>query len=349
MDYKEKVKMFNDVFAPKPAEKILFLYDTPHENIKDLETWRERREMVQDWYKTFKILGEEKDFYVDIMEFEATGVHNSPLPKKILDSIKKSNLVIAMTEFSASSSLVPISWAKGSKTRCASMPGVEKRMEETVLKADYKKVQTYAKALDKFLTNAKSAEIVFSMGDKLIIDLRNRNTLLEAGDCTKAGQFINFPSGEVCKAPYEATPDEINKYGISKTEGVWPVDYDRELIKYVIKNNKIVDIIGNGKKAVEMKKFFNVDDTRGNIAELGIGCNPKAVVSGNVLEDEKVGLHIAYGHSTHLGGKVKSDIHIDIVHAKGCPVEGTTLTLINSNGSKIDLIKDSMLRYELLK
>jgi len=51
-----------------------------------------------------------------------------------------------------------------------------------------------------------------------------------------------------------------------------------------------------------MRIFFAENDTRRNIAELGIGCNPKAVITGNILEDEKVGLHIAYGMSSHLGG-----------------------------------------------
>ena len=84
------------------------------------------------------------------------------------------------------------------------------------------------------------------------------------------------------------------------------------------------------------------NNTRRNIAELGIGCNPQAVVTGNPLEDEKVGLHIAYGMSTHLGGKIKSDMHYDIIHAKGCPTEGITLTLINKNGTKTELIQNSM-------
>ena len=97
-----------------------------------------------------------------------------------------------------------------------------------------------------------------------------------------------------------------------------------------------------------MKKFFDENETRRNVAELGIGCNPKAVVIGKILEDEKVGLHIAYGKSTHLGGKVDSDMHLDIVHTKGCPVEGTTLTLDNLDGSKTELIKNAMLQYELL-
>ena len=29
--------------------------------------------------------------------------------------------------------------------------------------------------------------------------------------------------------------------------------YDGELVKYVVKNNRIVEIIGNGKKAEEMR------------------------------------------------------------------------------------------------
>ncbi len=91
------------------------------------------------------------------------------------------------------------------------------------------------------------------------------------------------------------------------------------------------------------------NDTRRNIAELGIGCNPKAVVTGNVLEDEKVGLHIAYGMSTHLGGKVKSDVHSDICYSKGCPVEGTTVNLINGDGSKTEIIRNATLRYNLLR
>ena len=88
----------------------------------------------------------------------------------------------------------------------------------------------------------------------------------------------------------------------------------------------------------------------GYIAELGLGCNPKAIVTGNVLEDEKVaGLHIAFGMSTHLGGKVKSDVHQDICYPKGSPIEATTLTLKDKDGSKVELIQNAELKYNLLK
>ena len=349
MNYEEKIKLFQDVFAPKAGEKILFLVDIPHDNINDNKKWKERREMAKEWFKIFTELGKESNFSVDMLEYKATGVHNSLIPKNILSAIETSNLFIAMTEYSASSSLLPLVKNKNIITRGASMPLVEKRMEETAFKADYKKVQQYASAIEKMLNKTIGAKVLFSTGDKLYIDLRNRNALSEAGDCTKPGQCINFPSGEACIAPYESAPDEVEKFGASKTEGIWPVTYDGELIKYIIKNNKIVEVIGNSKKANEMRSYFNENYTRANIAELGIGCNPKAVVTGNPLEDEKVGLHIAYGTSTHIGGKVKSDMHLDIIHVKGCPIEGIKLTLIDKDGSKIEIIQDSMLRYDLLR
>jgi len=64
-----------------------------------------------------------------------------------------------------------------------------------------------------------------------------------------------------------------------------PVDYDGELVKYEIVKNKIIKIIGEGLKAEEMRTFFNEEKSRRNISELGIGCNPNAIVTGNVLEE----------------------------------------------------------------
>ena len=348
MKTEEKIKMFNDVFAPKKDEKILFLVDKPHDGINETRSWAERREMVQDWYKTFKEISKKIGFSVDILEYKATGSHNSPIPKEIIDAVKNSHLVIAMTEYSASASLVPICRVEGSITRCASMPMVEKRMEKTAFNADYVQVKKYATGIKKILNDAVGAEISFSTDDSLFLDLRNRVAESECGECHNPGQFINFPSGEGWKAPYEATAEEIDEFGESKTEGILPVKYEEELVKYVVKNNRIVEVIGISKKADEMRAFFVETDTRRNIAELGIGCNPEAVITGNILEDEKVGLHIAYGMSSHIGGKVKSDMHLDICYSKGCPVEGTTLTLINKDNSKVELIKDAMLQYNLL-
>jgi aminopeptidase len=349
MNREEKTKMFNDVFAPKSGEHVLFLVDIPHDHIKDNIAWKERRTLAREWYTTFTEMGATTGFSVNIVEYKATGLSNATIPHEIITLARKAHVVLAMTEYSASASLLAVCRSKNSITRCASMPGIERRMEETAFTADYQQVKRYALCLANMLNDSDGAEIVFSTGDTLYIDLRNRVGDADTGDCTQTGQFINFPSGEACTAPYEAEHNEIDEFGHSKTQGIWPVRSHGELMKYVVKNNRIVDIIGNGMQAEEMRIFYTENDTRRNIAELGIGCNPKAVVTGNALEDEKVGLHIAYGMSTHLGGKVTSDVHQDICYAKGCPVEGTTVHLLHRDGSKTEIIRKAMLQYNLLR
>ena len=133
-------------------------------------------------------------------------------------------------------------------------------------------------------------------------------------------------------------------------ERIKPMYLNGEIVRCVIKYNKIIEVIGKNTKAVELDKLFKENDTRRNIAELGIGCNPRAVVTGNLLEDEKAsGLHIAYGTSAHLGGKIQSDMHQDTCYAKNLPIEAKSLTLINNDGIKTRLINNAKLRYKILK
>ena len=55
-----------------------------------------------------------------------------------------------------------------------------------------------------------------------------------------------------------------------------------------------------------------------NIAELGIGTNEKAIVTGVVLEDEKAmgTVHVALGDNASMGGTVHAPIHLDGVVLK---------------------------------
>ena len=50
-----------------------------------------------------------------------------------------------------------------------------------------------------------------------------------------------------------------------------------------------------------------------NIAELGIGTNDQAIVTGAILEDEKVmgTVHIALGNNISMGGTCDVGIHLD--------------------------------------
>ena len=52
-----------------------------------------------------------------------------------------------------------------------------------------------------------------------------------------------------------------------------------------------------------------------NVAELGIGTNEKAILTGNILEDEKIlgTAHVAFGASAAIGGNVQVPVHLDCV------------------------------------
>ncbi len=350
MNEQERIRLFEQVFSPKSGERILILTDEPHDDVSDNESWIERRKMANDWYLTFEEMSENKGFSVENSSFPATGTNNKQIPDETKKLVRKYNLVIAMTEFSATSSLAPIRLEKNLNFRCASMPGVERRMEDTSLRSDYSKVQQYSLAIEEILKNVVAAEIDFSNGDHLLLDLRNRKPLADLGDCTKPGQTINLPSGETCITPYEAVDDEKDVFGRSKSKGILPVKYDDGIIQYHIIDNRISKVDGCGTKADEMDRFFQDKACRRNIAELGIGCNPDAVVTGNVLEDEKVpGLHIAYGMSSHIGGKVSCDVHQDICYPKKAPIQAVSLVLIHTEDHKTELINEKGLRFEILE
>ena len=73
------------------------------------------------------------------------------------------------------------------------------------------------------------------------------------------------------------------------------------------------------------------------VGELGIGLNPRARLTGNLLEDEKAGktAHIAFGHNTDMPNGVNdSKTHRDFLFYN------PTFEVEYLDGSKKTIIKD---------
>jgi leucyl aminopeptidase (aminopeptidase T) len=356
-------KLFTDVFDPQPDETALMLLDTPHGHIADTPAWAERREMAQRWYQALAQLSAKRRFRIlPLASYPATGAHNAQLPAEGLqadtavvleDLAAQATLVLALTQFSASAPL--IGWTqRWPRLRAASMPLVAPQMETTALAADHAQLARRCAALRDRLNRAEYAHIRFSNGDKLTLDLRFRSAHVDDGQLhpnKTPPRLVNLPSGEAYKAIYEGEQSGMP----SQTRGVLPVEWRNEIVRLEIDRNRVIDVLGRGEAAADLRSVLALDGARRNIAELGLGCNPNARVWGNVLEDEKAGPHIALGRSEHLGGVTGPDafedprhiLHHDFVYARQSPIFMAELNLIGVGGQSDQLVLNGNYSEEL--
>jgi hypothetical protein len=347
-------KLFSDTFDPQPGETALVLIDTPHGAIGDTPAWERRRAMAQRWHAALRELGKRRGFHVlALASFPATGSHNAQLPEQglqdgalmPLDSLaEQATLLLALTQFSASAPL--IGWTQRfPRLRVASMPMIAPEMEETALAADYAQVARSCARLRDRLAVAAYAQISFSNGDTLTLDLRYRTAHVDDGQLRpdKAPpRLVNLPSGEAYTAIYEG--EHVGDP--SATRGVLPVEWRGGVVRLEIEHNQVIDVLGRSKAAGDLRAFLALDGARRNVAELGLGCNPKARVWGNVLEDEKAGPHIALGRSEHLGGVTGPSAfedpryvwHHDFVYARASTIHIAELTLTDERGIADQLV-----------
>lgn len=347
-------KLLLDVFHPEKDEYILVMSDVPGPLVVDNSEWLDRRKMAQEWHVAFDKLSKRIGYSVlPLLNYEATGGYHSDIPLTmgspitLNEGLSKATLAVSFAEYSITSFL--LNWTKNhDDSRVASLPLVSKKMEDTALSADYTEIKERCDIIANLMSSAIGAEITFSTGHSWYVDLRFRDLVIDDGQLPrnkKGTRVINLPSGEVCKTPYEGEKEGLK----SNTRGQIPLMLDGELTILTVDNNVIVDVVAKTKEHIlKWKTYFSEDMARANIAEFAIGCNPKAVVWGNVLEDEKAGFHWAYGRSDFLGGTISPSrfncqanvTHRDIVYSKETAVGVSNLDLLYANGSREKILSD---------
>jgi hypothetical protein len=105
--------------------------------------------MAKEWHEGLVQMSTRFDFDVHpLFTYLATGQHSAPLPEEgkiggqlvyLEDVLADTNIVIALTEYSATAPLIEFTQSCPS-LRAASMPTVTKAMEQTALAADYGEV-----------------------------------------------------------------------------------------------------------------------------------------------------------------------------------------------------------------
>ncbi|MFC1726024.1 aminopeptidase [candidate division KSB1 bacterium] len=194
--------------------------------------------------------------------------------------------------------------------RIATLPGITEDMMIRTLNADYHRIAEVTIKLAEILTRAKTAHVTSPTGTDIILPIDGRAADPDTGLVHNKGDFSNLPAGEAYLAPVE-----------DKSHGVIVIDgamaglgmLQDSHIRIKVEKGYAVEITG-GKEAEELNKLVDqFGKPARNIAELGIGTNFKARITGNVLEDEKaVGtVHIALGDNISMGGNVKVPSHLD--------------------------------------
>jgi hypothetical protein len=367
----ELVALVQRVFQPQPGERALaILVDLPDAKVPDDANWAARRDMAAAWAAELTAHRADLGLATHLVVYPNVHTNNGDLPERAwlhnggpLPSVEALNpatsisftdlyaghpILIALTKFSATAPLKLA--AKTQPIRAATMPGFRADMIPA-LRLDYTEVNRRVELLKDLLDRAEGAAFRFGTPAgpcDLHVDLRHRTGHASGGLLPKPGVAGNLPSGEAYIVPYEG---EIEG-DPSRTAGVMPVQFGSEVVRYRIEGNKALEVLSEGPTSREEAAHLAQEPAYGNLAELGLGVLAAFGVKpiGEILLDEKLGLHLAFGRSDHFGGQVgpaqfsshDAVIHIDRVYVPETQpdVKVVAVDLQMGDGTTVPLMRD---------
>jgi leucyl aminopeptidase (aminopeptidase T) len=205
--------------------------------------------------------------------------------------------------------------------RGATLPGVTADMLARMMAIDFDALKRRTLAITRLLDEADEAHVTCRHGSDLTLDLTQRRGLADYGEISSGNSFGNLPAGEGFVAPLSAggtlAATSLASLGISPE----PVLLSVEAGHLTAANGPL------GPDFIQRLQAHGPNGT--NVAELGVGTNDAAILTGNVLEDEKIlgTVHVAFGASAGIGGTVSVPIHLDVVVVEPTLHVGGTLVL----------------------
>lgn len=199
--------------------------------------------------------------------------------------------------------------ANNQGARVASMPSITEEAMVRTLQGVNEALKVRADRYAALLNEAKEVRLTTPAGTDLTFSIEHRPATADGGDLSLAGAFGNLPAGEAFVAPVEGTAE-----GTLVIDGSMAgIGLLAEPINIQVENGLAVRITG-GQEAVQLEEIIApFGEAARNIAELGIGLNEYARITGLVLEDEKAmgTVHIALGDNSTFGGTVEVASHLD--------------------------------------
>lgn len=321
------VALIRSAFPRRHEDRAIgILVDVPRDAARDTPDWAARRRMAADWHAA--LIGSRGAIpaeAVHLVAYPDVGSNNADLPADAVlvegtlpetaerlpscgrtvpfeSVLRDTQILLAPTEYSTTAPLKVAGKRFG--FRAATMPGFAASMIPA-LRVDYAEVARRVDLIKERLDRAEAADIRFAADDgrdfAMHFDLRHRSAHASSGRFVEPGTAGNLPSGEAYIVPYEG------ERGIpSATAGRLPVQIGGEIVVFAVEENRAREVEGEGAAAAAERDHLRREPAYGNMAELGFGVLGDFGLEpvGEILLDEKLGLHVAFGRSDHFGGAV---------------------------------------------
>jgi leucyl aminopeptidase (aminopeptidase T) len=282
--------VINRCLAVKPGEEVLVVADAGTRSVG---------EILRDRAATAGA-----DAVLTIMDERANDGSDPPAP--VAAAMSSCDVFIAPTSRSLSHTPAR-KRASESGARGATLPGVSEEMLARVMAVDFDQMAKRSRTVAALLDGADRARVTCPLGSDLVLDLTGRKGISDDGDLTAEGAFGNLPAGEAFIAPVDGD-------GAAVASSLAPLGVSGEPARLTVEHGRLVAAErGLGPQFIERLRAHGEPGT--NLAELGIGTNDRATLTGKVLEDEKIlgSVHVAFGASAGIGGNVSVPIHLDVV------------------------------------
>lgn len=373
----ELVALVERVFQPKETDRRLAIVaDLPDTAAPDTDAWRERRQMAGKWVELLAPRAADLNLdEVRLVLYRNARANNADLPATgwlrpasltaaslplTADDVPAGDtipfdrifetfdILIAPTQFSATAPLKIAAPEFG--FRAATMPGFNNNMIPA-LRLDYSQIGQRVDRLKNILDRSQSCDLHFDADGRrcdLKLDLRHRSAHASGGVFPVGGEAGNLPSGESYIVPYEGeVPDDA-----TQSAGEIPVQLGEDIVVYKVVANRAVEVLSDNPTSKAESEKLAAEPAYGNLAELGLGVLGDFGLepTGEILLDEKLGLHIAFGRSEHFGGQVGPSafsapdkvVHIDRIYIPKLQPAVTVVQarLTMDDGSLLDLMRD---------
>ena len=247
-----------------------------------------------------------------LMLMAERATHGTEPPPTVAAAMSRAHVVMCPTEQSLSHTAARRE-ACDAGARIATLPGVTEEMLGRVMSADMAELRRRGRAVAEALDGGSEARITCERGSDLLLRIEGRKAICDAGELGEPGAFGNLPCGEGFIGPLETEGG-----GVLVVDGtIGGIGSVAAPITLRVEEGNLEEASGpEGTRLLEMLRAAGPLGT--GVAELGIGTNERAILTGNLLEDEKIlgTCHVAFGASAGVGGVVQVPIHIDCVLLK---------------------------------